>query len=285
MQQFTQKEKSHFTSEVTLVKGTFYLLTVAYVFLTCLAMIIQPFVSIPCDLVSEGTSFANPAFHEDPCRIVRSIRIFYLTVNECDFGRRLVASVIGGGVIGWERRKPDRPAGIRTMVLVSLGSCLFNICSTYAFLDGPMAWDSSRVAAAIPSGVGFLGAGLIFKEQKKDAHGEDMHTVRGITTAATLWLSAAVGIACGGQLYFVASFSIAIILILLRFGPRVDVPTKPNYANSTARDIDELHDPEMQAILYQAAGKSPKQYTGHFQSGQTKLPGGRHTSLAGAMHE
>jgi putative Mg2+ transporter-C (MgtC) family protein len=278
MQQFSHAGRSYFT-EFTLVKGTFYLLTVAYVFLTCLAVIIQPFVSIPCDLVSEGTSFGNPAFHEDPCRFVRSIRIFYLTVNECDFGRRLVASVIGGGVIGWERRQSDRPAGIRTMSLVSLGSCLFTICSTYAFLDGPMSWDASRVAAAIPSGVGFLGAGLIFKEQKKDAHGEDMHTVRGLTTAASLWLSAAVGIACGGQLYFVASFSIAIILVLLRFGPRVELAANPDYVNTT-RDIAELRDPEMQAFLHQA-GK-PAQYTGQFSSRPSisQQLGGRHATFS-----
>ena len=64
------------------------------------------------------------------------------------------------------------------MALVSLGSCLFTINSAYAFLDGPMEWDASRISAAIPSGVGFLGAGLIFKQAEKDelsgdvTHGE-----------------------------------------------------------------------------------------------------------------
>ena len=72
-------------------------------------------------------------------------------------------AVLFGGFIGWERRNADRPAGIRTMALVSLGACLFSICSTFAFLTGPMSWDSSRVSAAIPSGVGFLGSALIFK--------------------------------------------------------------------------------------------------------------------------
>ena len=56
-----------------------------------------------------------------------------------------------------------RPAGIRTMSLVSLGACLFTLTSMFSFMSGPMSWDASRVSAAIPSGVGFLGAGLIWK--------------------------------------------------------------------------------------------------------------------------
>jgi hypothetical protein len=75
------------------------------------------------------------------------------------------------------------------MALVSLGSCLFTINSTFGFIDGPMSWDSSRVAAAIPSGVGFLGAGLIFKEADKDnITGDTTHVVHGLTTAASLWI-------------------------------------------------------------------------------------------------
>ena len=91
--------------------------------------------------------------------------------------------------------------------------------TTLRFLDGPMAWDSSRVSAAIPSGVGFLGAGLIFKKEQM-AQGTTSHVVHGLTTAASLWLSAAVGIACGGGLYFAASYAIAAMMLLLRFGPR-----------------------------------------------------------------
>lgn len=106
------------------------------------------------------------------------------------------------------------------MSLVSLGSCLFTINSSFAFLNGPMTWDASRVAAAIPSGVGFLGAGLIFKKEEKGEDGDSNHVVHGLTTAASLWLSAAVGIACGGDLFFPASLCVAIMLLLLRFGPR-----------------------------------------------------------------
>jgi putative Mg2+ transporter-C (MgtC) family protein len=106
------------------------------------------------------------------------------------------------------------------MSLVSLGSCLFTINSAFAFLNGPMEWDASRISAAIPSGVGFLGAGLIFKKEERGDNGDSNHVVHGLTTAASLWLSAAVGIACGGDLFMPASFGVAIMLLLLRFGPR-----------------------------------------------------------------
>lgn len=129
-----------------------------------------------------------------------------------------MAACVLGSIIGWERRAPDRPAGIRTMSLVSLGSCLFTLCSTYAFLSGPMEWDAARVAAAIPSGVGFIGSALIFKHTTTENNA--WHEVHGLSTAASVWLAAAVGIACAGSMYFVASFTTSIILVLLRFGPR-----------------------------------------------------------------
>ena len=73
--------------------------------------------------------------------------------------------------------------------LVSLGSCLFSITSSFNFLDGPMTWDASRIAAAIPSGVGFLGAGLIFKDSSQNkSTGQTSHVVHGLTTAASLWI-------------------------------------------------------------------------------------------------
>lgn len=105
--------------------------------------------------------------------------------------------------------------------MVSLSSCLFTIASAFAFSSGPMAWDASRISAAIPSGVGFLGAGLIFKDAEKDElSGQSTHVVHGPTTATSVWLSAAVGVACGGALYFVSVFATCIMLVLLRFGPR-----------------------------------------------------------------
>ena len=86
-----------------------------------------------------------------------------------------------------------------------------------------MIWDSSRISAAIPSGVGFLGAGIIWKGlvSKKSKTGEQLHEVRGLTTAASVWLSAAVGLAIGGNLYAVGILTTLLTVVILRFGPRI----------------------------------------------------------------
>lgn len=139
------------------------------------------------------------------------------------------------------------------MALVSLGSALFTINSTFGFLPGPMNWDASRVSAAIPSGVGFLGGGLIVKSTDVDpVTGDRHHLVQGITTAAATWLSAAVGISCGGGMYFVACFATALNLSLLRFGPRAGrqeedgnvpmIPSGPELATLSASELATLID-------------------------------------------
>ena len=94
------------------------------------------------------------------------------------------------------------------MGLVSLGSCFFCISSQLAMKSSTMGWDSSRITAAIPSGVGFLGSGLIVKGTIAMEDGE-MQQVHGLTTAASLWLSAAVGVGCGGALYFPTAYSVS----------------------------------------------------------------------------
>jgi uncharacterized membrane protein YhiD involved in acid resistance len=207
---------SYFTV-FTWEKAIFYFGAVLFVSGCSLAVCIQPFVHLECHLEQKNITYMNPSYQDAPCENIRYPQLLFLTIEECIFSRRIIAAVLLGGIIGWERRQADRPAGIRTMALVSLGSCLFSICSAFAFLRGPMAWDASRVSAAIPSGVGFLGSALIFKQDDQGSH-----VVRGLTTAASLWLSSAVGIACAGGLYFPAAFSTAITLVLLRFGPRTD---------------------------------------------------------------
>jgi putative Mg2+ transporter-C (MgtC) family protein len=203
-------------TEFTVGKAVMYSIATLYVIGTGLASIAEVFLTIPCQDPGEVLEYENPAYDGSRCPHIRYFILMGLTKEECCFARRLVASTILGGLIGWERRQADRPAGIRTMSLVSLGSCLFTITSTFAFVNGPMNWDASRISAAIPSGVGFLGAGLIFKKEEKDSS----MVVHGLTTAASVWISAAVGIACGGELYFAASFGVAIMMLLLRFGPR-----------------------------------------------------------------
>ena len=132
-------------------KAAVYFLAAAFVIFTSLVALFQPWIGLPCEDTTTGESpYANPAYDPNPCRQMRFACLLWLTVEECSFGRRLLASVMLGGIIGWERREADRPAGIRTMSLVSLGSCLFTINSAFAFLNGPMSWDASRVSAAIP---------------------------------------------------------------------------------------------------------------------------------------
>lgn len=104
----------------------------------------------------------------------------------------LVLSVLLGFAIGFERKLRFKEAGIRTHTIVCFGAALMMVISKFAF--GSDA-DSARVAAQIVSGVGFLGAGMIVYRQ---------HEVKGLTTAAGVWATAGVGMACGGGLYFVA---------------------------------------------------------------------------------
>jgi len=161
-----------------------------------------------------SSEYENPDYITDPCRYKRLPELLYLTLEECDLSRRMLASVIFGGAIGYERRSSDRPAGIRTMGLVSLGSCFFAISSQLAFKSSTMGWDASRVTAAIPSGVGFLGAGLIWKGTV-GVGDEQTHQVHGLTTAASVWLSAAIGCGAGGALYFLTAYSVSDLFLLL----------------------------------------------------------------------
>lgn len=213
--------RQRFFTEFTCFKGLLYLFAILYVFIYSALSLLQPFIFNACKDVPKNVDrgFENPGYDQRDCYHARTKYLLFLSPEECSFARRIIIAAVLGGLIGWERRSADRPAGIRTMSLVSLGACLFAITSAFAFLDGPMNWDGSRVAAAIPSGVGFLGAGVIWKQTNKDGEG---HVVHGLTTAASLWLSAAVGIACSGELYFAACFTIAVVLLLLRFGPRID---------------------------------------------------------------
>ena len=94
----------------------------------------------------------NPSYRKDACRWTRYGVLLGLNKWEADMCTRVVLSIIMGSIIGFERRRADRPAGIRTMAMVCLGACVFTIDSMFAFLDGTMGWDASRVSAAIPSG-------------------------------------------------------------------------------------------------------------------------------------
>jgi putative Mg2+ transporter-C (MgtC) family protein len=123
---------------------------------------------------------------------------------------RLLAAAALGSLIGFERERLLWAAGIRTHMLVCVGACLFMIVSAFGFstsiTQAHVILDPSRIAAQVVSGIGFLGAGAIL------ARGE---IVRGLTTAASIWTVAAIGLAVGGGLYFAAGLSTTIILAIL----------------------------------------------------------------------
>ncbi|WP_223743924.1 MgtC/SapB family protein [Corallococcus sp. AS-1-12] len=127
-------------------------------------------------------------------------------------GRLMLATLLGG-VLGVEREARNQAAGLRTHTLVALGACCFTLSSVYteellrmgADPTGTRA-DISRIASQIVVGIGFLGAGVILR------HGE---AVRGLTTAANLWLTAAVGLACGLGLYVAAGVTVGLALLSL----------------------------------------------------------------------
>lgn len=118
-----------------------------------------------------------------------------------EFALRIFFSFIVGTLIGIEREYQSKAAGLRTMIMICLGSTVFTEVSTTIDPD-----SQDRVASAIVTGVGFLGAGVIFK---------DGLTVTGLTTASTIWISAALGMAIGEGQYFVALVTSGIVLIVL----------------------------------------------------------------------
>jgi putative Mg2+ transporter-C (MgtC) family protein len=122
---------------------------------------------------------------------------------------RLAVAAALGGAVGFERELRERQAGLRTHLVVCVGSALFTLVSAYGFTAGPGARiDPTRIAAQIVSGIGFLGAGAIIRQGL---------SVRGLTTAATLWLVAAIGMAAGAG-YWSAAI-IATLGALLTLGP------------------------------------------------------------------
>lgn len=133
-----------------------------------------------------------------------------MTLPFADQFVRLLLALVLGAVIGIERERRDYAAGFRTHALVSVGSALFIIVSTYGFSDvvgsRGVALDPSRVAAQVVTGVGFLGGGAILVQRG---------TVHGLTTAAGIWLVAAIGLACGAGLFSVALIGAVMALLVL----------------------------------------------------------------------
>jgi putative Mg2+ transporter-C (MgtC) family protein len=122
--------------------------------------------------------------------------------KELEIVLRLVLAAVLGGIIGFQREKSGKPAGLRTMILISLGAALFTVVGTFGFIGG----DPSRIAAGIVTGVGFLGAGTIFHHRQ---------IIEGLTTAAAMWVAAAIGLASGAGFYIIAPAAAILTFIVL----------------------------------------------------------------------
>jgi putative Mg2+ transporter-C (MgtC) family protein len=144
------------------------------------------------------------------------VRVENLTISYAEVVVRLLATVVLCGLIGLERETRDQAAGFRTHILLGLGAALFTLVSAYGYPEFTRAalesggrgvqFDPTRIAAQVVTGVGFLGAGAIIRR------GLD---VRGLTTAASLWAAAAIGLASGAGFYFGAAATTAVVLIAL----------------------------------------------------------------------
>lgn len=169
-----------------------------------------------------------------------------------DIALRLLASLLCGFIIGFEREYTNKWAGLRTHILVTIGSCVFTILSIYSFpkfvVDGShvAVGDSARVAAQIITGIGFIGGGTVLR------HGS---SVFGLTTAASLWVSASVGMALGSGDFFIAfaaSFLCIFVLVFIRKFQNVFIkPNRKQYSTIKAVIIvDEDHVSEITNRLY-----------------------------------
>ena len=118
---------------------------------------------------------------------------------------RLLLAAALGAMIGFQREKSGKPAGLRTHILIGMGSALFTIVSIYGFGGGA---DPARIAAGVVTGIGFIGAGVIFRGMRGDK-------VMGITTAASVWITAAIGLAAGAGLYIMAAAAAVVTLLVL----------------------------------------------------------------------
>jgi putative Mg2+ transporter-C (MgtC) family protein len=166
---------------------------------------------------------------------------------------RVVLAGVLGGAIGVEREIREREAGLRTHLLVSVGAALFTIVSAYGWHDfhfsnaSGVTYDPTRIAAQIVTGIGFLGAGAIIRQGL---------SVRGLTTAASLWVVAAIGIASGAGYYSAAVITTVVVLVSLwplrilayryleRFRPgerRLEVELRVNESPSLLLDALERH--------------------------------------------
>lgn len=191
-----------------------------------------------------------------------------------DISLKLFIALLLGGIIGIEREFRSKDAGFRTHFLVALGSALFCIVSQYGF--GFDLKDSSRVAAQVVSGIGFLGAGTIIFQK---------NVVRGLTTAAGLWVTAAIGLTCGTGMYIVALIATAMVLfgleILNALIPQVGTTTviltfSATSKESVKRVINQIKDDCIELYSYELKDRRTSQGEIFEASIEMKVKRGNH---------
>lgn len=131
-----------------------------------------------------------------------------MVLSNTELTLRLIMSIVLGGIVGLERESTNKPAGFRTHILVCMGSAIIMLTSIFIFtqFQGKTNLDPGRIPAQVVSGIGFLGAGTIIREGA---------TVKGLTTAASLWAVSAIGLAIGAGFYYGAALATVLILITL----------------------------------------------------------------------
>lgn len=172
-----------------------------------------------------------------------------------EFILRVFIAAILGAIIGFEREYRAKEAGVRTHFLVAMGSALFMILSQYGFgdmFDNPsISLDPSRIASQVVTGIGFIGAGTIIFQK---------HMIKGLTTAAGLWVTSAIGLACGAGMYLLATTATLLVLICLetiyfilhRFGSRnISVTISTDKRDKISRVLNRLRDDAVEIDSYE----------------------------------
>lgn len=160
-----------------------------------------------------------------------------------EYFARLLMSLGCGILLGVERKIRNNAVGIRTLVLISVSSCLLSILSVHVGLENPGRTDCSRIAAGVVTGIGFLGGGAIFRQGLN---------IRGLTTAGIIWTSSALGLSCGAGLYFPTIVTLIIVLIML---PVMNVIEHKMFPNDRTKllslefDSVKIKEDEIKAIL------------------------------------
>ena len=159
---------------------------------------------------------------------------FDLSVFIFDIIIPCMLAMIFGGLIGLQRERHERPAGLRTHALVCLGATVFTLVSYLGFSSGA-GFDSTRIAAGVVTGIGFIGAGVIFRQGI---------LVKGVTTAASIWIVAAIGLALGTKLYYLSIIATLLGFLILSFLKSFEyrIIRTPNYRIkiTASKDFDDI---------------------------------------------